>query len=145
MKLLHTIKSFIFEFIYRRHIVNKQYGLTEKGRCFIQYLIDKYINSAKPDDYIEAYENAIQNKVSQWREKGEVVIWFLPKDSVPIDIPEEDLLTFAAMHYITVLLSTGSKDEQRFYCDQITDNFSKNMISQILKKGRIYDKEALKC
>lgn len=145
MKLLHAIKSFIFEFIYRRHIVNKRYGLTEKGKCFIQYLIDKYINSTKPDNYIEAYETAVQNKVGQWRESGEVGIWFLPKGAIPIDIPEEELLTLAAMHHITVLLSMGSKEEQRFYCDQIKDNFPRNMISQVLKKGRIYDKEALEC
>jgi len=145
MKLLHTIKSILHELIYRRHIVKKRYGMTAKGQCIAQYLIDKYINSTKPDNYIEAYETIIQDKVNQWRENGEVCIWFLPKNTIPINTPEEELLALAAIQILTVLLSTASKEEQRFYCDQIKDDFSRNMISQALEKGRIYNKEALKC
>lgn len=145
MKLLHKIKSILYELICRRHLIKKRYAITAKGRCYVQYLIDKYINSTKPDNYIEAYEVAIQDKVSQWREKGEVCIWFLPKDTIPINIPEGELLTLAAIQSLTALLSIASKEEQRFYCDQIKDDFPRNMISQVLEKGYIYNKEALKC
>lgn len=145
MKLLHKIKSILHELIYRRHIVKKRYGMTAKGKCLVQYLIDKYINNTKPDNYIEAYESTLQDKVNQWRENGEVSIWFLPKNTIPINTPEEELLIVAAIQILTVLLSTASKEEQRFYCDEIKDDLPRNMISQVLEKGRIYNKEALKC
>ena len=57
MKIIRFFYSLIVTI--KLKLKKHRFEVTPSGDCQIRYIINKYINFTKPDDYIEAYENAI--------------------------------------------------------------------------------------
>ena len=59
MKIIHYIRLFFAALRLKRK--KHKYILSPSGECRVLYFINKYINETKPDDYIQAYEDHIEN------------------------------------------------------------------------------------
>lgn len=130
--MFKLIKTWIWEHIWRRRIVPKKYNMTGKGECMIQYLLDRYINETKPNEYIEAYDKTLQDKVANWREIGQVQTWFSVFDNMN-KYTDEQLKYVAAMNYLTILLTVVKPENRHKYYDQIKDKDLQAMTIKIVE------------
>ena len=130
--MFKIIKHWIWEHIWRRRIVPNKYDMTAKGECLIQYLLDRYINESKPNEYIEVYDKELQDKVAEWREKGKIETWFSQFDNID-DYTDTDLKYFAAMNYFTILISITKKEKRTKYYDQIENEDLKAMVIKMVE------------
>lgn len=126
------IHDWLWEHIWRRRIVPKKYEMTGKGEYILQYILDKYINEVKPDEYIEAYENTLIGKIKEWREAGEIQTWFSKFDNID-KYTDEQLKYFAASNYFTILLSVTNPEKRPHYYEQINNEELRNMFKTIVE------------
>ena len=130
--MFKLIKDWIWEHIWRRRVVPKKYSMTGKGECMIQYLLDRYINESKPNEYIEAYDKTLQDKVANWREIGQAHTWFSVFDNTD-KYTDEQLKCVAAMDYLTILLTVVNPINRHKYYDQINDKDLQAMVIKIVE------------
>ena len=129
------IKNWLWEHIWRRRIVPRKYHTTGKGEYMIQYLLDRYINETKPNEYIEDYDRILQEKVARWREVGQAQTWFSVFNDIE-NYTDEQLKYFAAMNYLTTLLTIVNPENRSKYYEQVKNKDLKEMVIKIVEGFR---------
>ena len=119
MTLKERIKLIKFKFIAHKHFI------TAKGDCYINYIINKYINCTKPDDYIESYEKAIGLREEQVMEIKQFEIFYKNEDGSI----NEGMVHFLAANMALAMLLISLKEEQvQKYLNLITNPQAKKVI-----------------
>lgn len=112
----------------------KRYTMTARGEYMMKYILDKYINQVKPDDYHEAYEPTIQNKAQQWREDNKIQTGLLSIEGPDFDkLSDADLLWMAAHNYLVLLLCVTPPQQREKYYNQINDEKIREMTRKIVE------------
>ena len=125
----------IFKIIKFKRIAHKKY-VTPKGECYINYIIDKYINATKPDNYIEAYETMITKHEGSVKEV-EILNKFL--NSYTEETPELVHFLAANIALAMILISLHESEVQK-YLNLITNPKARYTIDRMCHpdKRRIY-------
>lgn len=105
-----------------------RYDISPSGDCYIRYIINKYINSSKSDDYIEAYENAITRSEEKVVEIPRYKKACFNKDG-SIN-PQKTHITAAIFSLVIILYGINSADS---YYELIENEDSRNMIKELVE------------
>lgn len=130
--MFKKVSDYFWRKIWLKRIVPRKYKTTAKGQCNMQYILDKYINETKPNDYIEAYEVSIQKKVAEWRKNNRLETWFYQLDNIE-KYNDGELRQIAGLNYFTILLAVENKPEREKYYNQIIDKETRSMIMTIVE------------
>lgn len=60
-------------------IYHKTHKISPKGKMMLFYILNKYINREKPDDYIECYESEISMNDSRFENAARLAVRALPQ------------------------------------------------------------------
>ena len=61
------------------HIYHKTHSISPKGEMMLYYILNKYINREKPDDYIENYEEEISKCCPTFENAARIAIKSIPE------------------------------------------------------------------
>lgn len=122
MKLKDRMNLLKFKLLAHRRTISP------KGDYYIHYIIDKYVNATKPDDYIEAYEQMI-SKHEKHTKNTEIFQLFLSE--------ENDENIDAKIHFLAANIALAmvfmsiQESEITKYLDLITNPSAKEFINRI--------------
>ena len=102
-------------FIAKLFHLKPNFGITPKGDCLVRYIINKYINCDKRDDYIETYEQTIL-KFENFLNETDYKSAYMNEDGTE-DLEKKHFC--AAIYTFKVLVSASNNVDK--YCDLIND------------------------
>ena len=137
LKWLKKIKFKLFLNLYQ-----KTHVLTEKGEMILHYILNKYINCTKPDDFIENYELSINANSERFIEDAAKCVkqFNIVQEIDDSEADEEETIKtvahiFAALHLFETLLISMPKDQRQEWYAKITDeHFRKRVQDRIIEK-----------
>ena len=127
-KLKLKLNNLMFHWNVKR--AKSLYSTTIKGECQVQYIIDKYINLTKPDDYNITYEQPIERKTQQWKQEGAIKTYFYQMD-IEDGVEEDEIKVIAALNYLCVMLTLMTPEQRNKYVNQVIDDNTKQMIKKV--------------
>ena len=114
-----------------------KYKLTARGIYLCNYLIEKYINETRPDDYNQDYEEIVDKKLT-YIKSTPFFNHFKDKNEEIVEIPESDKRDFAAqMVIVGMLYSCREEDRNKIY-QYITDEHALELIKKCIEKGLVF-------
>ena len=114
-----------------------KYKLTARGIYLCNYLIEKYINETRPDDYNQDYEEMVDKKLT-YIKSTPFFNHFKDKNEEIVEIPESDKRAFAAqMVIVGMLYSCREEDRNKIY-QYITDEHALELIKKCVEKGLVF-------
>ena len=114
-----------------------KYKLTARGIYLCNYLIEKYINETRSDDYNQDYEEIVDKKLT-YIKSTPFFNHFKDKNEEVAEIPESDKRTFAAqMVIVGMLYSCREEDRNKIY-QYITDEHALELIKKCIEKGLVF-------
>lgn len=122
MKFKEWIKMLKFKHIAHKHTV------TYKGQCYIHYIINKYINCTKPEDYIEEYEKMITSREAQTRSIKVFEPVYIKEDGT---CDEEMLHFLASIVALAMILISLRKEEVNYYLSLIENQEAKTILKKM--------------
>jgi len=131
-KWLKKLKFKIFLKIY-----HKTHVISSKGEMIMYYILNKYINGIKPDDYIEYYETAIAEHIKDFMPAAINCVEQLNVDE-SIDrytLTKTVARMFAAFAlFETLLISIPPKQRQVWYDRIDNEQFKTQLLEKITKE-----------
>ena len=137
LKWLKKIKFKLFLNLYQ-----KTHVLTEKGEMILYYILNKYINCTKPNDFIENYELSINANSERFIEDATKCVkqFNIVQELDDSEANEEVTIKtvahiFAALHLFETLLISMPKDlRQEWYAKIIDERFRERIQERIIEK-----------
>ena len=117
-----------------KHILktpSTQLILSIGGKYFLLYILDKYINKTRPNDYIEKYEGFIDKQVVNLKDKN-FYIGLKQIINFEQNLSEKDERDFAVLYIFILFINYMSEEQKDFYLNYITDLDYKNFIEGYL-------------
>lgn len=98
---------------------------TEKGDCYIRYIINKYINNTKPDDFIQAYEDMITKREKAVLEHATFRLACTDENG---EVSQEKVHFIAANLALGLILISLTEKEVDYYLNLIKNDMARSFI-----------------
>ena len=114
-----------------------RFEASARGDCYLRYIIDKYINGEKPDDYIEAYEQVITKREKQVRDIAIFKDLYTNSDGTE----NEFMIHFLAANLAAAFVLMAIKEEEvQKYLNLIKHDNARNFIQMLSHPDKKYKK-----
>ena len=131
-KLLYHFLHWIHNKIYR-----PRHQLTARGLYACYYIIEKYINETRPNDFNQDYEEMIDKKLATI-EKTSFFSRFKDKEGNAVEISDSVKRDFAArMVIVAMLYFCCEKDKETVY-GYIKNDHALELIKGCIKEGLVF-------
>ena len=124
MNYKEKIKSLLYKIF---PSLEPRYGMTIKGDYLLRYIINKYFNKTKPNDYIEEYEKIISN-FEKYLDNTEYEKFYTSENNI----------NYSIKHFMAAVrifnLMTSAPNLQKKYWGLITDSKILSILSDFYLK-----------
>lgn len=126
---------------FRHWLHNKLYKpkhkLTARGIYLCNYLVEKYINETRPDDYNQDYEEMVDKTLAHIKSTP-FFNRFKDKNGEVTEIPESDKREFAALMVIVRMLYLCREEDRNKIYQYIADEHALKLIKGCIKEGMVF-------
>ena len=126
----------IKDWIARRRLdkFRRTHQLSGKGEMILNYILNKYINATKPEDYIEDYEDKILSYTPRFVKDAQSII-DVKNPKTPEDVDPERVTWavahwLAALHIFASMLALMPLSKQNDWYTRIEDDDMHDLISE---------------
>ena len=123
--MLEKIKFFI-HFLKAKRIIRyaKKKNITESGREFLYYIIDKHINGHERES-IEQYEDQLMTRINSNKNDKYII-----ENYLSLFQTEEEKKWFAAVQYATIMIAATPPANRAIALNLIEDYRTREMITR---------------
>lgn len=133
------MRKLFYRFIHWIHnkLYKPKHKLSARGIYLCYYIIEKYINETRKDDFNQEYEEMIDKKLARI-ESTSFFSRFKDKEGDTVEISDSDKRDFAAQMVIAAMLYfCGEKDREKVY-NYIKNEHALELIKGCIKEGLVF-------
>jgi len=136
--MIEWIKQLYYKIKFKFFLLTHEYRITARGEAILNYILNKYINATKSDDFIENYEDIIFNTDNEFLERAYMAVQANPKAFTKIgDVDTCAKLTahiFSAMRVFETILTAAPSEDRARWLNRIEDMDTRNKMSKRIEK-----------
>jgi len=112
----------------------KTHSMSPRGEMMMYYILNKYINNTKPDDFIEDYELSIANDIDRFMNSARLCVTSLPDQFKGEEIEVQAIAhVFSAMHLFEILLIALPDDQRETWFERIENDIMRRKFKESIE------------